>query len=379
MPPGSILVLTGHDIENLAPMPMFQGVPNMKVPKGPFSRRIGLHWVGHPVVAIVAESRQTAEDAFELVDVEYEPMPGVSNAEEAMAEGAPLVHEKLGTNVSFEIVRQGRRSRRRLRVRRTRLPRFGFGYLASSTQHSRSEAHLRTSIRSSTSWSSGCRRRHRGVPGSTSPTSWECWIPGAGHRPGRRRWFWIEGSDVPRGPARRRGGTSPPSARPLAGRSDRRHSVDTPGARHVLRLRSRGRRERDRHRDSGDTDLELRRLSDLARPDADDDDGDGRVQHQEHPPRGLRGADEHDHDRSLPRCRTTGWGAVHRAGDGRGRRGDGARSDRAATPELHWPGADAVQDRDRCNVRLGRLRRDNGQSARAGRLRRAAAAPGRCP
>lgn len=50
-------------------------------------------FVGERVAAVVAESRQQAEDAAALVDVDYEELPAVVTADEAVGPGAPLVHE----------------------------------------------------------------------------------------------------------------------------------------------------------------------------------------------------------------------------------------------------------------------------------------------
>jgi aerobic carbon-monoxide dehydrogenase large subunit len=47
---------------------------------------------------IAALSRGAAEDAMELVEVEYEPLPVVVDPEAALADGAPLVHDEFGTN-----------------------------------------------------------------------------------------------------------------------------------------------------------------------------------------------------------------------------------------------------------------------------------------
>jgi len=52
----------------------------------------------------VAENRYIAEDAAELVAVDYEPLPAVTDAERAMAPDAPLLHEDLGTNVVYQKV-----------------------------------------------------------------------------------------------------------------------------------------------------------------------------------------------------------------------------------------------------------------------------------
>ena len=55
-------------------------------------------YVGDGVAVVVASSRAAAEDAAELVEVEYEPLPAIVDPEAALAEGAPLVHDELGTN-----------------------------------------------------------------------------------------------------------------------------------------------------------------------------------------------------------------------------------------------------------------------------------------
>jgi carbon-monoxide dehydrogenase large subunit len=56
---------------------------------------------GDGVAVVIADTRALAKDAAELVEVEYEPLPAVIDPEEALAEGAPLVHEEFGTNESF--------------------------------------------------------------------------------------------------------------------------------------------------------------------------------------------------------------------------------------------------------------------------------------
>jgi aerobic carbon-monoxide dehydrogenase large subunit len=56
---------------------------------------------GDGVAVVVAESRALAKDAAELVEVDYEPLPSIANVEKALGEGAPLVHEDLGTNECY--------------------------------------------------------------------------------------------------------------------------------------------------------------------------------------------------------------------------------------------------------------------------------------
>ena len=57
-------------------------------------------YAGEPVCVIVARDRYIAEDAADLVLVEYEPLPVAASVEAALAEDAPLLHPALGTNVA---------------------------------------------------------------------------------------------------------------------------------------------------------------------------------------------------------------------------------------------------------------------------------------
>lgn len=52
-----------------------------------------VRYVGEPVAVVIAETVEIAENAAELVDVEYEELPRATTIQEAMAEGAPLIHE----------------------------------------------------------------------------------------------------------------------------------------------------------------------------------------------------------------------------------------------------------------------------------------------
>ncbi|MBI2204376.1 MAG: xanthine dehydrogenase family protein molybdopterin-binding subunit [Candidatus Rokubacteria bacterium] len=57
-------------------------------------------FVGEPVAVVVARDRYTAEDAAELVQVDYEPLPAVVDPERALDADAPVLHEKVGTNLA---------------------------------------------------------------------------------------------------------------------------------------------------------------------------------------------------------------------------------------------------------------------------------------
>jgi aerobic carbon-monoxide dehydrogenase large subunit len=58
-------------------------------------------YVGQAVAMVVAEDRYLAEDALELIDVEYAPLPAVVDPEEALAEHAPLVEPSWPDNVAI--------------------------------------------------------------------------------------------------------------------------------------------------------------------------------------------------------------------------------------------------------------------------------------
>jgi carbon-monoxide dehydrogenase large subunit len=58
-------------------------------------------FAGDAVAVVVAESRARARDALEMVEVDYEPLEPVLEIEEALGEGAPLVHDELGDNKAY--------------------------------------------------------------------------------------------------------------------------------------------------------------------------------------------------------------------------------------------------------------------------------------
>ena len=59
-------------------------------------------WQGEAVCAVVASSRAEAEDACALVEVDYEPLPSVTDPETALDAKTPVIHPELGDNLTFE-------------------------------------------------------------------------------------------------------------------------------------------------------------------------------------------------------------------------------------------------------------------------------------
>ena len=98
--PGVEAVLTARDLPpGLRPIPMrmFTSGPLNDYLQHPLARDV-VRYSGEPVAVVVAESRYAAEDAADLVEVEYEPLPVVLRPDDAVAPGAPLVHERPGSN-----------------------------------------------------------------------------------------------------------------------------------------------------------------------------------------------------------------------------------------------------------------------------------------
>jgi 2-furoyl-CoA dehydrogenase large subunit len=59
-----------------------------------------VRFVGEPVAVVVAGDRYLAEDAAEVVDVSYEPLPAVVDPERALEPDAPILHENVGSNLA---------------------------------------------------------------------------------------------------------------------------------------------------------------------------------------------------------------------------------------------------------------------------------------
>jgi len=95
--PGVHYVLTGEAL-CAATDSLATGVDTPKLTRWPLARD-HVRYAGEWVAAVVADSRALAEDAAELVEVEYEPLPHVTDPEQAIANGGPLVHPAHGSNV----------------------------------------------------------------------------------------------------------------------------------------------------------------------------------------------------------------------------------------------------------------------------------------
>lgn len=100
--PGIIAVFTGKDV-TLAPVPCAWLVPNsdLKTPPHPTLATEKVRYVGDGVAIIIAQNRYLAQDAVDLVQVDYDVLPAVVSPEEATKSGAPQLHADVANNIAF--------------------------------------------------------------------------------------------------------------------------------------------------------------------------------------------------------------------------------------------------------------------------------------
>ena len=96
---GVVDVLTAGDLA-IAPQPLFITLPP-EISRLPLTGKA--RYVGDPIAAVVAESPGAAVDGAELVEVDYEPLPAVTDPFEALAPGAAVVFEAHGSNQASEL------------------------------------------------------------------------------------------------------------------------------------------------------------------------------------------------------------------------------------------------------------------------------------
>ncbi|BAM90456.1 putative carbon-monoxide dehydrogenase large subunit [Bradyrhizobium oligotrophicum S58] len=107
--PGVLGVWTGADLAAAAYGPFTCGLPLKSRDGSPLlqTNRAALttdkvRFVGDPVAFVVAETAAQARDAAEAVEIDIEPLPAVTNAEEAAKPGAPLLYDHIPNNVALD-------------------------------------------------------------------------------------------------------------------------------------------------------------------------------------------------------------------------------------------------------------------------------------
>ena len=100
---GVVSVVTGADVN-----PDVGGVPcaatdfpNVQVPEHPVLAEDKVRFVGEPLAAVVAVDRYIAQDAVDLVEVDYDPLEAVSDAEAALEPGSVKLYDHFDSNQAF--------------------------------------------------------------------------------------------------------------------------------------------------------------------------------------------------------------------------------------------------------------------------------------
>ena len=107
--PGVIGVLTGADVAAAG----FRSLPcslpyagrndePLRAPHRPALAQGRVRYVGEPVALVVAETAAVAQDAAELIDIEYRDLPSAIDAAAALAPGAPQLHDGIAGNLAFD-------------------------------------------------------------------------------------------------------------------------------------------------------------------------------------------------------------------------------------------------------------------------------------
>ena len=107
--PGVVAVFTGADMaaDNVGGLPCGWQIHNkdgspMAEPPHPVLAIGKVRHVGDPVAVVIAESKQAAKDAAELIIVDYTDLPSVASLKDAVAANAPRVHDEVAGNVCYD-------------------------------------------------------------------------------------------------------------------------------------------------------------------------------------------------------------------------------------------------------------------------------------
>lgn len=104
--PGVACVLTADDLPDgklITDMPGQTGQERRKGSDAPVLAARRVRFVGEPIALVAAETLAIAEQAVELIEIGYEPLPGVFDPLEAMKPGAPVIHEPDNIVSSWKI------------------------------------------------------------------------------------------------------------------------------------------------------------------------------------------------------------------------------------------------------------------------------------
>ena len=94
--PGVEVVLTGADVPG-------ENQIGYALPDQPLLNDVKVHYVGDPIALVCAKGEDAAQEALDVIQVEYEPLPTVLDVDAALAEGAPVIHKENNVAVTTQI------------------------------------------------------------------------------------------------------------------------------------------------------------------------------------------------------------------------------------------------------------------------------------
>jgi carbon-monoxide dehydrogenase large subunit len=105
--PGVLAAWSGERLASLPRVPNRVPIKGINVsPLPPLATDL-VTCVGYPIAVVAAANRYLARDAADLVEVEYDPLPAVTDAEQALEPDAPIIYPQFGTNLAYNVVREG--------------------------------------------------------------------------------------------------------------------------------------------------------------------------------------------------------------------------------------------------------------------------------
>ena len=100
--PGVLAVITGPEVAKVTNPVTPRAITKPATQYVMASGKV--RYVGEPIAAVAAVDRYVAEDAAELIEVEYDPLPPVVEIEDALRENSPLIFEEAGSNILMQDV-----------------------------------------------------------------------------------------------------------------------------------------------------------------------------------------------------------------------------------------------------------------------------------
>jgi carbon-monoxide dehydrogenase large subunit len=104
--PGVVAIYTGADMQ-VGGLPCGWGIKSkdgtpMAEPPHPVLAQGKVRHIGDPIGVVIAETRDQAKDAAELIEIDYKVLPAVASAEAALKKGAPQLHDAAASNLCYD-------------------------------------------------------------------------------------------------------------------------------------------------------------------------------------------------------------------------------------------------------------------------------------